>query len=107
MAGGARGHGGSPLSCSQYGLAGALPSATPVCNPSHLPPPQPDPTTEQIDDCAAPGLTRTTTKEPGMCRDQVLPYMEQFCAQTEGQLGGKDQLQAMYNEFMCECLLHV
>lgn len=64
--------------------------------------PQADDATEQVDYCAVAGLTRTTAAEPGLCRNTLLPYVEQFCATPVDKLGGKNELEISYNLFMCE-----
>ena len=67
--------------------------------------PQPDAVAEQVDYCAIPGLTRATASEPGLCRDTLMPYIEQFCATPVDKLGGKNELEVSYNLFMCRFLL--
>lgn len=56
---------------------------------------------EEMDVCGAvPGLHRVTASEAGACRDAIFPYVAQFCATPEDQLGGKDLAQTLYNQFM-------
>lgn len=63
-----------------------------------------DAATEQVDYCVVAGLTRTTAAEPGLCRDTILPYVEQFCATPVDKLGGKNELEISYNLFMWDLL---
>ncbi|KAI7842169.1 hypothetical protein COHA_004192 [Chlorella ohadii] len=65
---------------------------------------EPDAVAEQVDYCAIPGLTRATASEPGLCRDTLMPYIEQFCATPVDKLGGKNELEVSYNLFMWDLI---